>query len=151
MKEVPWSKRWQPNSLWYVIIVDYTVYLVLQNRIQWWNKFTNLTLCNKYICKDIKIKDSYTNAICNQGTKIWDYANRMKQGCGQNWGKMVKQIVLQLRYIWTQILPQSVTIMTTIIVAVTSICSLQDALSVYKDIYYLKDQFEKGSMSMFTI
>ena len=65
VKEVPWSKRWQPNSLWYVIIVDYTVYLVLRNRIQGWNKFTNLTLCNKYICKDIKIKDSYTNATCN--------------------------------------------------------------------------------------
>lgn len=75
----------------------------------------------------------------------------MKQGCGQNRGKMVKQIVLQLRYIWVQILPQSVTIMTTIIVAVPSICSLQAAFSVYKDIYYLKEQFEKGSMSMSTI
>ena len=75
----------------------------------------------------------------------------MKQGCGQNRGKMVKQIVLQLKYIWVQILPQSVTIMTTIIVAVTSICSLQTALSVYEDIYYLKEQSEKGTMSMFTI
>ena len=31
--------------------------------------------------------------------------------------------------------------MTTIIVAVPSICSLQAALSVYEDIYYLKEQF----------
>lgn len=31
-----------------------------------------------------------------RGLKSEIMPNKMKQGCGQNWGKMVKQIVLQL-------------------------------------------------------
>ena len=87
-----------------------------------------------------------------------DYANKVKQGCGENQGIMVKQTVLQLRHIWVQMLPQPVTIMITITVAVPSICSLQHyvlnfskLLYLYEDIYYLKEQCEKGSMSILTI
>lgn len=36
------------------------------------------------ICTDIVIEYNCANVICDHGIKLSDYANKMKQGCGEN-------------------------------------------------------------------
>lgn len=44
----------------------------------------------------LKLKTVIQMQHVTRGLKSEIMPNKMKQGCGQNWGKMVKQIVLQL-------------------------------------------------------
>jgi len=82
------------------------------------------------------------------GFKISGYANKVKLRCGEHQGIMIKPTIIQLRYIWIQILPQPVTTMT-IIAVVPSICAWQHYVPNFPSCFiYIKSfTIQKSNMT----